>query len=389
MKKVTILGGGIAGVEAAIHLRKKNFEVTVVSNRDYVYIYPISIWVPTGEKTLPDVSVPLAKLAWKHGFKVIVDEVVSIRAVEGSVVLKTLGEYRDFDYLVIALGASKLKPQGAEHTLSICGEPREAAMLHERLETLVRRGQGKIAIGFGGNPQDQSAVRGGPAFEVAFNIDHFLRRRGLRKTFDLVFFAPMESPGARMGKKAVEKMGRMFQSLGISTRFGRKIARFEPDGVVFEDGSVLASDLTMFIPAGAGHKACLDSDLPLSAAGFVEIDDYCQVTGFDHVYAIGDSAALKGPEWTAKQGHLAEVMARNLAHNIATREEGGQDLHGYAEHVGILCVMDSGNGAAYVERDARREKIILMPFFGHWLKKSWGVYYKLSKMDKIPRLPGM
>ncbi|CAA7600446.1 Pyridine nucleotide-disulphide oxidoreductase [Acididesulfobacillus acetoxydans] len=389
MKKVTVLGGGIAGVEAAIHLRKKNFEVTVISNRDYVYIYPISIWVPTGEKTLQDVSVPLAKLAGKHGFRVIVDEVVSIRAAEGTVVLKTWGDYREFDYLVVALGASKLKPQGAAHTLSICGEPGEAAMLHERLETLVQRGQGQIAIGFGGNPQDQSAVRGGPAFEVMFNIDHFLRRRRLRQSFDLTFFAPMESPGARMGTKAVKKMGQMFETLGISTRFGRKIVRFEPDGVVFEDGSVLASDLTMFIPAGAGQKVLRDSGLPLSTAGFIEIDDYCQVPGFDHIYAIGDSAAMRGPEWKAKQGHLAEVMARNVAHNIAVRESGGQNFLGYEEHVGILCVMDSGNGAAYVERDARHEKMILMPFFGHWLKKSWGVYYKLSKMDKIPRLPGM
>jgi len=46
-KKVLILGGGIAGVEAAIQLRKKGFEVSLISNRDFLYVYPISIWIPT------------------------------------------------------------------------------------------------------------------------------------------------------------------------------------------------------------------------------------------------------------------------------------------------------------------------------------------------------
>jgi len=45
-QKVVVLGGGIAGLEAAIDLRKAGFSVTLVSNRKYIYIYPISIWIP-------------------------------------------------------------------------------------------------------------------------------------------------------------------------------------------------------------------------------------------------------------------------------------------------------------------------------------------------------
>ncbi|PWI57203.1 NAD(P)/FAD-dependent oxidoreductase [Sulfoacidibacillus thermotolerans] len=389
MKKVTVLGGGIAGVEAAIYLRKKNFEVTLISNRDYDYIYPISIWIPTGEKTLDDVSIPLAKLARRHGFQVIVDEVINVRARENKVLLKNQGEYTDYDYLVIAIGASKLKPEGVEHTLSVCGDPKEAVMLNDRLEDLAERGYGKIAVGFGGNPKDPSAVRGGPAFEVMFNFHHFLTKRQLRDQFDLTFFAPMENPGARMGDQVVVGMNKMFKNLGIDTKFGKKITRFVPDGVIFEDGSKLESDLTMFISAGTGHYALKDSDLPLSEAGFIKIDDYCQVEGFDNVYAIGDAAALGTTDWEAKQGHVAEVMARNTAHNLATREAGGSDFLGYKEHLSILCVMDSGNGAVYVERDYKRAKMKFMPIYGHWVKRGWGMYYKLSKMNRIPRLPGM
>jgi sulfide:quinone oxidoreductase len=49
MKKALVIGGGFAGVQAAIELKKTNiFDVTLISDRDYIYIYPISIWIPSG-----------------------------------------------------------------------------------------------------------------------------------------------------------------------------------------------------------------------------------------------------------------------------------------------------------------------------------------------------
>jgi len=59
MRKIIILGGGIGGVECAIHLRKYHFDVELVSDRDFLYIYPTSIWIPTGEAKLENVSIPL------------------------------------------------------------------------------------------------------------------------------------------------------------------------------------------------------------------------------------------------------------------------------------------------------------------------------------------
>ena len=38
MANVLILGGGFAGVEAAIYLRKNGIGVTLISDRDYFYI---------------------------------------------------------------------------------------------------------------------------------------------------------------------------------------------------------------------------------------------------------------------------------------------------------------------------------------------------------------
>ncbi len=388
MKKVLILGGGFAGVQTAIELQKKGvFEVTLVSNRDYLYLYPISIWVPVHIKEFNDVKVPLATIQKKYPFQLIIDKVTEIHAVENKVVCEN--QTLTFDYLVVAFGAEKMQHKGINHTLSICAKPEMALEIRSRLDELVQIGSGKIAIGFGGNPKDKSAVRGGPAFELAFNIHNYLKSRKLRDNFELTFFAPMDEPGARMGKGALAMMDKMFASYKIGKRFGKKIKEFVSDGVIFEDDSKLDSDFTMFIAAGTGPVLLQNSDLPLSEAGFIKIDNHGQVQRFPNVFAIGDIAALEGPDWIAKQGHIAELMGRNAAYNIAESVKGSSKRKGYQEHLNILCVMDTGDGAAFVFRNGTKAIMIPMPVFGHWMKKGWGVYARLTKIGKFPRLPGM
>jgi sulfide:quinone oxidoreductase len=386
-KTALVLGGGFGGLESAIQLRRLGFSVTLVSDRPYLFVYPTSIWIVTGERRFDDVTIDLPDLARRHGFTFRLGRVEATEARTRTAVVD--GERLEADHLVVAFGGDKLKPKGIEHTHTICGAPQQTVKAKEALDALVARGGGRIAIGFGGNPKDGSAVRGGPAFELAFNVDTHLRRKGLRDRFELTFFAPMASPGARMGEKAVGAIQTMFGRLGIGMRFGKKISGFEPGGVLLEDGSRLDADLTVFVPAGEGHAVVKASDLPRNDAGFVRIDDGCAVPGFPGVWAVGDAAALEGPDWRAKQGHIAEVMARVAAENAAAAEDGRPERAGYRRHLEILCLMDMGNGAAWVQRDDEKARMIPLPWVGHWMKKGWGTYYRLSKQRKIPRLPGM
>ena len=388
MKKVLILGGGFAGVQTAIELQKsKLFEVTLVSDRDYLFLYPISIWIPVRTNKFEDVKVPLEKIQRKHPFRLVIDKVISIQASKNQVICES--QVLGYDYLVVAFGADKMQHKGISNTLTICGKPEQTLQLRDKLDALIEKGTGKIAIGFGGNPKDKSAVRGGPAFELIFNIHHYLRKKGLRDKFELTMFAPMEQPGARMGKNAMKAIQTLFGKQNIQKRFGKKITEFAEDGVIFEDASKLEADLIMFIAGAKGSAILTDSDLTLSEAGFVKINNYNQVAEFPNVFAIGDAAAYEGPDWTARQGHIAEIMGRNAAHNILQIENGKTDFKGYQEHLNILCIMDMGNGAAFVYRDNRKEIMIPMPIFGHWMKQAWGIYSKLTKLGKIPRIPGM
>ncbi|MBN2805285.1 MAG: FAD-dependent oxidoreductase [Prolixibacteraceae bacterium] len=377
-QRIVVVGGGFAGVEAAIALRKKKYHVILVSDRDYFFIYPISIWIPTGKIPFHQSTLSLTKLSQKHGFGVIIDELTKVNGADKNIELKRTGVL-DFDYLVLAIGAGKMKHPGLEHTFSICGQPEQSLSMKERFDALMERGHGKIAIGFGGNPKDKSGVRGGPAFEIMFNMIHVLKQRKLYQNFSFTFFAPMPEPGKRMGNSGYKMLDVLLNKEGIAKKVGKKITGFEQGGIRFEDDSFIESELTMFIPASNGAPVLQNSDLPLNEAGFVLIDDHSKVQGFENIYAIGDVAALEGPEWKAKQGHMAVIMAQQAAFNIHQQILGSPRRKGYQQHLNILCIMDTGDGAGFVYRDSKRDFFIPMPVVGHWLKILWGWHFKLTR----------
>ena len=377
-QKIVIIGGGFAGVEAAIALRKKKYEVTLISDRDFLFIYPISIWIPTGKIPFEKSTLSLTRLARRHGFRLIIDELMNVKGAEKLVELKKNG-LLTCDYLVLAIGAGKMKHKGLENTFSICGQPEQAETMKTRFDELIEKGKGKITIGFGGNPKDKSGVRGGPAFEIMFNMINVLKRKKLYHNFEFTFFAPMPEPGKRMGKSGYKMIDVMLNKEGIAKKTGIKITGFEPNGIRFEDETFIESDLTMFIPASDGVTFLQNSDLPLNEAGFVITNDHSKVVGFDHIYAVGDVAAMEGPEWKAKQGHMAVIMGRNAAFNIDQTIQGKPKRKGYQAHLNILCIMDTGNGAGFVYRKNDRDFFIPMPVVGHWLKIMWGWHFKLTR----------
>lgn len=376
-KTIVIVGGGFAGVEAAINLSRKKYKVTLVSNRDYFFIYPISIWIPTGQYSFEKASLQLEALAKRHGFDLVIDEFTGLDEANNMAFFKK--REIAFDYLVIASGAWKVNHPGIENTLSICGHPEQALKLKDRFDQIAEKG-GNIAIGFGGNPKDKSAVRGGPAFEILFNMVHELKRRKISDKVKLIFFAPMEEPGKRMGDKGHALLTKMLEQHKIEKHVGKKIKLFEPESVVFDDGSSIHSDLTMFIPASHGPKYITDSTLPVNEAGFIKIDGTCKVQGSKNIYAIGDISAIEGPEWRAKQGHLAVLKGKIAAYNIDQEIKKSTKRKEYHSHVNIMCVMDTGNGAAFVFRNRKRDFVVPMPIFGHWLKKAWGWNFKFRRL---------
>lgn len=69
-----------------------------------------------------------------------------------------------------------------------------------------------------------------------FNIIHKLKQLRLRDRFDLTFFAPMPNPGARLGETAAAAVQAQLRAEGLDLRFGKKILKFDAQGVELEAG---------------------------------------------------------------------------------------------------------------------------------------------------------
>lgn len=386
---ILVLGGGFAGVEAAIKLRKYGYEVTLISERDYMFIYPTSIWIPMGKQGFEDTKLNLFALQKKHGFNLVIEKVMKIDN-ENQAIHTTLNIHK-YDYLFVALGMSKIKIKGMEHTHSICGKPEESLVIKEKIENLITQGHGHINVGFGGNPKDATAttVRGGPSFELLFNISHLLKKKRLRDKISLTFFAPMREPGKKMGKKAFKNLNHYFTKYQVKTQIGTKIRKFKKESIVFADDSELKSDLTLYISGGDGLDLIKKTSLPQNETGFVKINAHCRVENNENIFVIGDSAAMIDLPWAAKQGHIAEVMANVSTFNFHQTLIGKQKRKSYLDKLHIICIMDTGDGAALVFRDSKKEIMIPLPIIGHWLKKAWGWYFKQTKMKRMFRIPGM
>ncbi len=292
MARVVILGAGISGHTAALHLRRKlgkQHEVVVVApNAKWNWI-PSNIWVGVGRMTAEQVTFPLAPIYQRKGIefhqalgvalhpegdadhaKPYVDITYTDPARAGQTA--TL----EYDYLVNATGPKLnfaatpgLGPDG--NSLSVCtaGHAIEAADRLAQAIEKMRSGQRQtIVVGTGHG----MCTCEGAAFEYAFNVEHELRQAGVRDMADLVYLTnEFELGDFGVGGMVFTQKGfqttsktwteSLFRERGMRAILGAHVEKVEPGVISYEqlDGSkhTLDFDFAMLLPPfrGADLKA--------------------------------------------------------------------------------------------------------------------------------------
>ena len=345
MKRITIIGTGFAALSAARRLRQldRQAEITVVGPRPELVFLPSLIWLPSGKRRAEDLRIPLQNFFARNAIRFHAGEATGIEH-GGRTVLTSAGPV-DNDGLVIACGGRFIKKlPGIEHAITPC----EGIAAVERLSDAVKAMQGgSIALGFAGNPNETSAMRGGPIFEFLFGLDTQLRREGRREQIGLTFFNPMPNPGNRLGEKAVARLLGEMKRRGISTHLGHKLVGFE-QGRVKTEGGEFAADLIVFMPGLTGNAWFDNTDLPRSPGGLIRADAQCRVEGRERVYVAGDAGSFPGPDWMPKQAHMADLQAEAAAENLLAELNGGRAEKTF--RVELLCIVDSLEAGMLVKR---------------------------------------
>jgi len=365
-QRITILGSGFGALSAARELRARGCQdaITLISPRAELHYLPGTIWIPSGLRTREQLIVPLAPFFARMKVRHVGAEVTGL-SPDGRSVQTTAGEVAN-DALVIATGGRFIKKlPGIEHAITPCEGIAAAEQIRDRLRAMTG---GTIAVGFAGNPNEPTAVRGGPMFEFLFGIDTQLRREGRREQFKLVFFNPSKEPGARLGAKAVAHLLSEMARRHIATHLGHKMVRFEADKVVTE-GAEFAADLILFMPGMTGNAWFDATALPRSPGGLLQADAQCRVPGFEHVYVVGDSGSFPGPDWMPKQAHMADLQAAAAAQNLIDGLAGRPQTTGFKAE--LACIIDALGTGTLVWRTEERNLLLPPLRLMHWAKRGF------------------
>lgn len=363
---ITILGAGFGGLSSVRMLRKQGFRgrITVVAPRAELHYLPGTIWIPSGLRTREQLVVPLDNFFRRMQVEHVAAQVTGLS--DDARTVQTSSGMVQTDALIVASGGRFIrKLPGIEHAITPCEGIAAAEQIRDRLRAMQG---GTIAVGFGANPNEQSAVRGGPMFEFLFGIDEQLRREGRRDKFQLVFFNPSPRPGNRLGDKAVDHLLGEMQRRNIRTHLGHKMVRFEADKVVTEGGE-FAADLILFMPGLTGPAWLDQSPLPRSPGGMVQADAHCKVAGFDKVYVVGDSGSFPGPDWMPKQAHMADLQAEAAAANLLAELAGKPARRGFK--VELVCIIDAIDQGSLVYRTEQRNVLLPSTRVFHWAKRGF------------------
>ncbi len=424
MARLVVLGGGVSGHTAATFAAKwlgSAHEVVVVTPNSKWNWIPSNIWVGVGEMSKEEVTFDLAPVYAKAGINYKQAKAVSINP-EGSessdkpfvTIEYTLagreGEVENvaYDYLINATGP-KLNFGATpglgdanglgEFTVSVCTADHAVHANEEFQKCIQKMKQGerqKFLIGTGHG----MCTCQGAAFEYIFNIEHELKKAGVRDMADIKWISNesflgdfgvgglhMKSMGFAVSSKIFAES--LFTERDVDWIIGAHVNKVEKGKVHYEllDGSMGEEefDFSMLIPpfAGVGLKAYAKdgsdiTDTVFAPNGFMKVDaNYSagsyenwkasdwpktyQNPTYSNMFACGIAFApphpiskpMSSPNGTPitptppRTGMPSGIIGKAVAHSICDRILKGESapLHEASmAHMGAACVASAGKG---------------------------------------------
>ncbi len=339
MSRVVVLGAGVAGHTAALHLKRmlpKGSSVTVVSPKpDWNWI-PSNIWVGVGKMSAQKVVFTLAPIYKRKGIEFIQGRAVGVH-VEGTlddpqpfVALERTGgptgvfERVPYDFLINATGpqlrfdaTEGLGPDANSQSVCTASHAKQAAAALDLAINRMRDGKPQtFVVGMGHG----TCTCEGAAFEYVFNVEHVVREAGVRDFARIIYLTNEHEVGDfGVGGMTFEHKGslvtseqwmtQLFSERGIEVITQAHVKSVEPTRVNYDqiDGSShsLNFDFAMLLPPfkGVGLTATdrFGNDVSskvFAPSGFMKVDANYETKSYEDWSAEDWPRTYESPEYS-------------------------------------------------------------------------------------------
>ncbi len=341
--RVVILGGGFAGVYAAMELekllgRKDDFEITLVNRENYFVFQPMLPEVISGSIGILDTVSPIRRLL--HASRLIVRDVEALDIQQKSITLSQGFRPRpymlSYDYLVFALG-------NVTDFRGMVGLPEHAMPFKNLADAIFLRNHVIHVLEEADIETDKElrqqlltfVVAGGgfSGVEVCAEVNDFVRRaakiyRGIEQTDIRVVL--LHSGERILDREVSKELGLYAQNLlynrGVEIRLKTRLRSASSDAAILvNDERIPTKTLVSTVPSSP-HPIIDGLDIPKDK-GKIKCNRFLEVDGVEDAWALGDCAMIPNPSGEGFCPPTAQYAIREgmtSAHNIAAAIRGGE-----------------------------------------------------------------
>ncbi len=350
-KKVVILGGGYAGVKAALTLykkKKKNEDIDIVVIDKNSYHTLLTELHEVAGNRIPEggIIVPLKDIFKYTDVEIIKDEIINIDFNSNKLISeKTQYEY---DYLIIAAGSEPnfYDIEGMkEHSLTLWSYD-DAIRIREHIkecfflassEKDAEKRKELLTFVVGGGGYTGVEIVG----ELTIWVKALCREYGIpRSDVRLVLIEALPNILSNLKDKNIARSTKYMQKKGIEILLDSPISRVFPDHLEIKNKAGIKTR-TLIWTAGV-RASCITDEIDISKGKScrLKVDGYSS-TQHENVFAAGDIAAFISnddvlPALVETALQTGETAARNILADIRGKEKEvlKPNLHGVMVSIG-------------------------------------------------------
>ncbi|MFZ2126437.1 MAG: FAD-dependent oxidoreductase [Candidatus Microsaccharimonas sp.] len=337
---VVVVGGGFAGVKAAVELSKRHIgKITLISDETY-FLHHATLYATATGKNMAESVIPLKAIFQAHpAVTVINDKMKSIDPDRRLVIGKT--KQYHYDALVIAIGSvtTYFGIKGMKQYAFGIKSLDEIRQFQDHIhKEVVERKLDKEFFVIGAGPTGVELA--GALNEYLQHLISINRLKHSRAKVTLVEAAPRIVP--RSSKTAAKIVSQRLKKVGIRVLVNHKVESLNDDHITIE-GKETETSTAVWTSGVANNPFFAKHDhlFHLAPNGRVNVNPYLEA--LPNIYVIGDNNTVKysGMAWPAMQ--QATFVAKHL-----TRIRSKRPLAHYHPH-SVMSGMPVGQGWGYVE----------------------------------------